>query len=267
MSDFNLFSLIQDQKTNNEIHSNVCLHENVLFEHGIQLCSSCGVELKDNKLFDSNWNCIKEPSNTFVEPNRCYIRKNTERTIYNDIQHLCISEQIKDLANDIYQTVCDKKTKRSKNRKGIIFACVYYAYKLNNNPQSCENLFKIFDIQKKKALNGIKFVNSKIPNDSPIRFIYITPEHIIKEFLNKFEADDEICENIITLYNKIKGKSNILNRSRPQSISAGVIYYYMQQIGRNLCIKDFTKIVGLSELTIHKITKEIDRVLKKIENS
>jgi len=227
-----------------------CLHEHVVYEHCITMCTSCGFELDIDQ-------------NTFLyEPTRCYIRKNKDPTIYPDIKHLNISNHVKDIANEIYVQTCKDKLKRATNRKGIIFAAVFHAYKLLENPQSCDMLISLFNIKRKDALKGIKYIHEFAPQNSPIRSVYITPEHLIHEFMSKFQSTSEQRTQIVDIYRKIKDKSTIISRSRPQSVAAGVIYYYIiSQEYNNIDIKDFVKKVNLSELTIQKIAKECQRIL------
>ena len=79
--------------------------------------------------------------------------------------------------------------------------------------------------------------------------------------MDKFEASKEQKNEVINLYNKIKNKSSKINRSRPQSISSALIYYWISYKNINISLKDFSKRVELSELTIVKIAKEISEIL------
>jgi len=192
-----------------------------------------------------------------ADPMRCYIRKVKDKTIYPDVEHMNISDHIKDIANNIYEQVCDGKVHRGAYRRAIIFASIFHAYKLDKNPQSCESLIHIFEIKRKDALKGLKFINEHAPKSSPIRNIYITPEHLIHEFLMKFNVSADSQNEILELYRRIKGRSTILNRSRPQSVAASVIWYWLVMHSKCITLKDFVKKVNLSELTVNKIAKEI----------
>ena len=79
--------------------------------------------------------------------------------------------------------------------------------------------------------------------------------------MDKFRATDAQKNEVIEIYNKIKNKSSKINRSRPQSISAGITYYWVSTKNIDISLKDFAKKVELSELTISKIAKEIAEVL------
>lgn len=257
MSDFSLFDqLIHKNREKENIKTFDCLHESIINEHGTSLCSSCGLEVQ--KSFDMN-----EMKHS-IEPNRCFVRKLKDKTIYQDLQNLNVSDHIKDIANDIYVEACKGKVHRGARRKAIVFASVFHAYKLDNNPQSCESLIKLFQMKRKDALKGLKFVNENSSKESPIRDVYITPEHLIREFLYNFHVSEEKRDEIITLYNDIKDKSVTLNRSRPQSVASGVIWYWICLNKKQINIKEFIKKVDLSELTVNKMAKEVARLTGKV---
>lgn len=240
-----------------------CDHKNTIIENSITMCLDCGVE-------------IKYPENTpdtklVADTSRYYIRKNNIKSIYEDIKHLDISDHIKDIANEIYIEVCGYSVHRGIHRKSIIFASVFHAFKMDDNPVSYEYVRKMFNskqitLKRKDALKGLKFVNENAPKNSPLRTLYITPEHLIREFMKKFKASKSQTEEVVSIYNSVKGKSSILNRSRPQSVAAGIIYYYTNSRNKEIPMKEFTQKVNLSELTINKINKEVVEIIENDKN-
>jgi len=236
----------------------LCLHTNIILDHGINLCMDCGIEV----IKVINW--MDELQDVTQINNQQYSIKNVKsKSIYDDVQHLNISQKIKDIANDIYLSICEN-TRRGVTRKGIIFACIFHAYKIDKNPQTHDKLIKEFQINKKDALNGLKFIHKNAPKDSIIRYYYISVENIITDFMSKFDNMTQSNKSdVLELYDKIKNSTNILSRSRPQSIASALIYYYMTNIlGKKINIKDYTRVVNLSELTIQKICKEIEYVFE-----
>lgn len=280
MSEFELFSKLLSQEQNDELSesfssvvsldSNLinsinpvysCEHSRVVLEHGASLCVDCGIEIQRKLNYEKEWKYygMNDTKHT-TDPNRCYIRKNKDRSIYVDIEHMNISKKIKDKANDIYLQVCGEKVHRGAYRRAIVFASIFHAYKLSANPQSCESLINIFKIKRKDALKGLKFISEHAPVDSPLRTMYITPKDLIKEFMKNLNASEEDTSKVTRLYDTLNGKSSMLNRSRPQSTASGCIWFYMKISKRQMSIKDFVKIVNLSELTVNKVYKEIARI-------
>jgi len=267
-SAFKLFDTFTENPPKLEIlvehKESMCLHTIIISEQGSILCGECGLEMNDKDTQDKEWKHYGLNGNKnlmdLVDSNRSYIRKSKDKTIYQDVQNMNISDHIKDIANDIYIEVCGDKVHRGARRKAIVFASIFHAYKLVNEPKSCESLMKIFKVQRKDALKGLKFINDNISKTSPVRTIYITPEHIIHEYLRYFSVSEEKRDDIVQLYNFVKGKSETLNRSRPQSVASGVIWYWIKIHRRQIGVKEFIKKVDLSELTVTKMAKEVARI-------
>ena len=83
--------------------------------------------------------------------------------------------------------------------------------------------------------------------------------------MDELSAKEEAKEEVIQLYNLIKNKSSELNRARPQSVACGLIFYWLSNIRKNtvITLSEFAKIVALSELTINKISKEIEIIFER----
>lgn len=239
-----------------------CSHSNIVNDNGIVSCINCGEELRKNVLHEKEWRYYgQSDTKRNVDPNRVQVRKSEDRNIYKDVENMGFSDKIVSSANQIYIQVTHGQIFRGNSRKAIVFACIFHAYKLSGKPQTHEKLIKIFDLNRKTGLKGLKHVNLNAPKDSKIHTTYITPINLVEELMDKFSASDEQKIEVINLYNQIKNKSSKLNRCRPQSVSSALIYYWICLKGLDITIKDFTKKADLSELTITKIAKEIAEVL------
>jgi len=237
----------------------VCTHVNKVKDKENYICTDCGEEVlpEVSKSFDKF-----TPNRNKLDPNRCQIRKLDEKTIYKDVEKMNFSDSITTEANRIFIETTNGAIYRGNSRKAIIFACVFHAYKISGSPQSCESLIEVFQLERKVGLKGLKHVGLNAPKNSLIRTTHITPQDLVKEIMKKFEATDKQIKDVINLYSKIHNKSSILNRSRPQSVAAGLTYYYILLKHKDISLKDFTKKVKLSDLTVIKITKEISKVLE-----
>ena len=99
------------------------------------------------------------------------------------------------------------------------------------------------------------------PKDSPIHTTSITAIHHINDLMEKFSATIEQKKEVINLYTKTKNRSSKLNRARPQSVSAALIYYWISLKKIDITLKKFAGKADLSELTINKNAKEVANVL------
>ena len=242
-----------------------CLHKNITEEKSTSVCLDCGEELGIKLVNDKEWRFYGYSSSTHIsDPDRMKTRKIEQRNISKDVENLNFSENIINKADDIYTEVTNGKIFRGNSRKAIVFACIFYAYKISGNPQIHEDLIKIFHIDKNSALKGLKFVTIRSSKESNIRNIHITPVNLVEEIMKKLNAKEEHIKEVIELYEKIRNRSSKLNRSRPQSVGAGIVFYWICLKNKNIALSEFAKKVNLSELTITKISKEITEVIKKI---
>jgi transcription initiation factor TFIIIB Brf1 subunit/transcription initiation factor TFIIB len=247
----------------NPENSSTCVHDNVIIEKGVGVCVECGEEINQKITHEKEWRYYGQSDNKHSsDPNRVQMRKTEERSIFKDVENLGFSESIIAKANKIYAQVTQGKIFRGNSRKAIVFACVFHAYKISGKPQSHERLIQIFNLNRKTGLRGLKYVNIYAPKESKIRTTYISPISLIDEIMQKFTATQEQKDEVGKLYEQIKNKSSKLNRSRPQSVASGLVFYWICLKKKEISLKEFAKKVILSELTISKIAKEIAEILQ-----
>ena len=273
MTDFSLFEEAlgeYDTMKKNEIikeddddETSSCKHSNIIDENGIVCCVDCGIEMEKSIYQEKEWRYYGQADNKRMsDPNRVHLRKMEERNIFKDVENMGFSDKIVSLANQIYIQVTKGKIFRGNSRKAIIFASIYHSFKVQDKPQPHENLIKIFKLDRKNALKGLKHVNLNIPRDSIIHTTYITPINLVEDIMDKFYATPEHKKEVRQLYDKISNKSSKINRSRPQSIAAGLVFFWICYKGLDISIKDFASKTDLSELTINKISREISDILE-----
>jgi hypothetical protein len=255
---------ISDEETDDS-DSECCLHENIINEKGMSVCVDCGEEMQYKNTHDKEWRYYGQgDTKNSSDPTRVQMRKCEERNIFRDVENLGFSDKVVARANKIYAQVTKGKIFRGNSRRAIVFASIFHSFKLGGHPQSHERLIRIFGLNRKTGLRGLKYVNLYAPKDSKIRTTYISPVNLVEEILEQFSATKEQKQEVIDLYEKIKNKSSRLNRSRPQSVSSGLVFYWTCIKGKNISLKEFAKKVQLSELTISKIAKEISEVLETV---
>lgn len=268
MSDFELFDQLCSFSTPVEMNleklDTLCTHTNTSENGGVILCIDCGEEIAKNITHDKEWRYYGQSDTKHSsDPNRCQMRKIDDKSIFKDVESMGFTDKITTLANKIYSQVTGGKIHRGNSRKAIVFACIFHAYKLTGKPQACEALIDIFNLDRKTGLRGLKHVSLNIPKESIVQSSHITPANLIGEIMNKFSATEEQKNEVISLYEQIKNKSSKINRSRPQSIAAGLTYFWICSNSKKITMQEFTEKVHLSELTILRIFKEIGSIIKK----
>ena len=189
------------------------------------------IKNKDDFSYEKEWRyygVMDTKHNT--DPNRCHARKSDEKTIYKDVEKMGFSDKIISQANAIYEQCTNGKIYRGNSRKGIIFACIFHAYKINGYVQSCEHLLDVFQIERKVGLKGLKFINLMAPKDASFRQITVTVDHLIDEVMEKFHATPEQKKDALAIYYRLKDRSSVLNRARPQSLASAIVRYYNHRL-------------------------------------
>lgn len=250
---FDLF----DQLTENEIAeptltTDCCPHTNYVQDKNVIVCADCG-------------NCIQKLYNQHKDWKSQQTRAMTEeKNIFKDIENIQFSDHVVQIANTLYIQVTSDKIYRGNARKGIISACIFHAFKVIGKPQIYKNIIKLFNISKKIGLKGLKFVSINAPKHSIIFKTQITPITYIEHYMFELKATELDIERVKDIYKSLERmKNQKLNRSRPQSIASGVVYYWLLNEQKKITLKNFSKITELSELTIAKLEKDIRMLMIK----
>ena len=238
-----------------------CEHNNFMTtEDGNEVCTDCGFEKPVTFDNSPEWRFYKEnDTKQSMDPSRCFMRKYEEKSIYRDMEQYSIPKDIVEIANTNYTTITEDSILRGNSRKGLIVACIFYAYEDLGQRKSQDEIKKFFNINKKILSNGMKTFNLKIKRTP----IYTSPLDFIPKIMSKFNLYDKHIQFVIKLYNKICSNSSFINRSNPDSIAAGLSYFFLKHINFPISLTEFSKKVGLSDITIHKISKKIKDIVEK----
>jgi len=258
-TDFDLFDNFNSVPTVGVI----CQHKNKTVNGCQMICEDCGIEVSKIELQDKEWRYYgHSDTRNSSDPSRCQTRYVEEdKNIFKDIEGMGFSDEVVKKANENYVKIIQNTIHRGNTRKGIIFACIFEALKILGRPQPAKPLGDLFGIDNKTAMHGVKTLKLKLSKDC-ISNEYITPEHIIDDIMNEFGATIDKKSEVKHIYLVVKGKSDKLNRSRPQSIAAGLIYYWLLKTNNTITLKQFSERVKLRDTTILNISKEVKNVLE-----
>ena len=252
---------VQHAKTHGEPVAPDCPHESmILSDEGHEVCMDCGLERQIIDDHSPEWRFYKEnDSKQSSDPSRCFIRKYEEKSIYRDIENYNLPKDVVEIANTNYGIITDDSILRGNSRKGLIVACIFYAFEDIGQRKSQDEIKQYFNINKKILSNGMKMFNLKIKRNPT----YTTPLDFIPKIMAKFSLSEKHTQFVIKLFNKICSRSTFINRSNPDSIAAGLSYFVLKHINFPVSLTDFSKRVGLSDITIHKISKKIKDLVEQ----
>jgi len=249
-----------EKKENINLYKN-CLHTDTINSNGMDICIDCGLEISILNMSEKEWRYYGDNDNiNSSDPSRCQFRKNPEKGIKKELIKLGFPIDISNLSDELYLTVTKGEIKRSNLRKGIMFACVFNAYKQKNNPQIPEELQKKFKIDRKNISKGLTYFhlnNSNKTNDT-----YISIEDFIPKIMEKFNIKQNHIDTVLSLSKVIKNSSSVLIRSNPQSVSSSLVFYYLRKLNPDISISQFSRIVKLSEITILRLINEIENIIE-----
>jgi len=254
--------IISKKKIIEEIkENNICIHEEIISTlEGTEICTHCGLVIDTITNFDQEWRYYGSSDTKYSsDPSRVQYRKEVEKGILKELEKYDVPRNVCDRANTLYNEVTKGHIKRGRSRLAIIFACVFNAYIEMNDSKTSEELRDMFNLERREASRALTFFKTHHSSRSSL---YISSYYFIPMILNKFKADPSHEENIKRIYKYLEKKDiSKINGSNPKSISAGLVYYYLININKIIDPDTFSKIVGLSKITILKISKFIANVI------
>jgi transcription initiation factor TFIIIB Brf1 subunit/transcription initiation factor TFIIB len=246
-------------------NSEFCDHQNIIKQNDKEVCLDCGIEVSQQLSLEPEWRYYGEnDSRHFSDPNRCQIRKIEDKGIYKDIENMNFQSDIIEEANKLYNMITSGTIRRGNFRKSVIFACIFNACKYKGEPVSSDELQEKFKLSKKDISTGLKFYNLKgreIEEFKDKKTIHISPVIFIPRIMKKFNSNQYHINKVTDLYLMIQNKSSLINRSNPQSVISGLVFYYCRLIGKNITCSKFSNIVNLSDITVSRISKNISDIL------
>ena len=240
-----------------------CKHLQTSKIDGSTVCMSCGLKI-DELLLDNETRYYGNSDTKYsTNPSRHNYNKKIERSLYTDLEPLGFPKIIIEKANAYYIQIIEHKIFRAGNRLSIVFACVYHVYCDMQEPHSPNDLAKKFNLDKKGVSNGLKIFSQffkKRPEKKYINAMDLIPK-LLSELNIEKKLQRSYKEDINTIYDFVKSKSKIFNSSNPQSIAAGLIFYYLKLNNIQITRSEFSKIVKLTDITFTKIANDAHKII------
>lgn len=206
------------------------------------------------------------------------------RDLERKIQDLNIPQAVIESTKKIIGLIKDNnfKSKRGKNREGLLIAALLYGIQIHNYTRITENdIIKVVNIKKKIIINEMDFIktiilsnNLNICNTKENEEILKIkkPEDYIIAYIQLFNVSQDIIEKTIKLA-KICQKPIIAMyiNNIPNSLATGCIYYTLLNHTKIKLSKIHIKRIlsekaTISENTIEKCYNNIYQNIDKIEN-
>lgn len=196
-----------------------------------------------------------------------------EKSQYDEFEHIKIMANnagipkfIIDDALYYHKMISEQKTFRSLNRDGIIAASIYISGRINNFPRTAKEIAVIFHLDNtsstKGCKNAITILNQLEKNkegDEKSTLHQTKPITFIERYCSKLNINKELTRLCMFLAMKIE-KDKTMPENTPHSVAAGIIYFVSQLCNLNISKQDVRNISEISEVTINKCTKKLEKI-------
>jgi transcription initiation factor TFIIB len=188
--------------------------------------------------------------------------------VFQDITEKCVAAGLPSIiikeSHSLYTVIAKNKISRGGNRLGLIGACVYFACVDCKVGRSVNEIAEIFQIKNTILTKGCKsFKEIMYQNRNMNRMnTYKTIE--VDDFLHRFCSKLGLNERDIISIKKIANtctKMDLVCENTPPSMAAGCIYIYLKHTGDQRDKKTLADVCKISEVTINKCYKKIEKVL------
>jgi transcription initiation factor TFIIB len=161
-------------------------------------------------------------------------------------------------------------TFRGDNRDGILAASIYISCRVNNFPRTAKEISTIFHLDVnnatkgcKNALSIINNIEKDLDNNEKTSFSKTKPEDFIHRYCSKLNINNELTKLCKFIAMKIENNGLMLENT-PHSIAAGIVYFITQISNLNISKKDVKNVSEISEVTINKCFKKIEKIREQV---
>jgi len=165
-----------------------------------------------------------------------------------------------------HKKLSQMKTFRGTNRDGIIAASIYVASRIHNYPRTAKEISAIFNLDPSSATKGCKnamhLVNTSecgIENNIKTKLCRTKPMNFIDRYCSKLNINSELTR--VCLFVAFRIESNrLMPENSPHSVAAAIVYFIAQTCNLNVSKNNVFNISGISEVTINKCYKKLEKM-------
>lgn len=255
--------------TNDEVyHTDTdCNHQSVNKTIDGIYCNDCFTQITEIT-HEKSWTYSKTDQG--VSLSRYHVQENYKKGTMGDIEKIygkSIAEAAQIYFDNFSETAKDSNQKkfivRGKKRSALKGVCVFYALRDNGIVNPWKDISEKMGIKMNDITNMdsifLKFFPYKKQANNP----YLLTKSILEKIhLNKKTYNQDIEKIYKTFNTKL---ICILNKSKPTSIAAGIVYMYTETNGLlkyyNITKQDFLEKVSLCETTLNGMSIMISNII------
>jgi len=165
-----------------------------------------------------------------------------------------------------HKKISEMKTFRGCNRQGIIAASIYIGSRINGCPRTPKEIATIFKLDNTSATKGCKNavhllnkIEKDMENNEKTHFYQTRPMDFIERYCSRLNVNRELTKLCQFVALRIQDNS-LMPENTPHSVAAGIVYFVAQTCKLNICKRDVNRISEISEVTINKCYKKLDKM-------
>jgi transcription initiation factor TFIIIB Brf1 subunit/transcription initiation factor TFIIB len=251
---------------------------------GYGVCVNCGIVVDRHLLCDDPYSFENGNNNIYVHsaPSSLYPKSSlgttingnsklarthnwskmpySERVIWEvstDLNSKLTNHLSQRIINDslyLYKKLYEKlDSKRGKNKKGIVAACVYFACIENHANINVSRLSQLMDIDTSTLNKSIKILSPLVNQNTCVK-----SSDLINPICDKLGIAYNIRRKVSKICSQLD-KETITDGILPQNICASTIFFVCQEINQAVSISQLSSETGVSQSSIKKINALITK--------
>lgn len=201
-----------------------------------------------------------------------------EKALYEEFQYITLMAQnahipriFIDDAMTIHKDISEQKMFRGLNRDSIKAASIYLSCRFNGCPRTAHEIADIFKLDKASATAGCSMAVNILSNldrnghstSYTSDMCATKPSAFIDRYCSRlhFPAHLKHLSNFIAL--KIE-KNVLIDDNTPHAVAAGIVFFVGQVYKFPLTKTDVKLVCGVSEVTINKCFKKLDKMKSEL---
>lgn len=189
--------------------------------------------------------------------------------IHNEASRFGIPPAIINQAQTYAVQLCDKMTEadnimRGKNRKGLIAACLHFAFKKTNCPRSIQEIARILGVTKSCVSGGINIFSEIFTDNNIILDDSATaPHELTPRFCSQLKMPVAMIDLATDVARKIK-ECDMFPTNVVEAQAAASIWYIVTTLKqqKKFTRKSVSDTCGISQATIVKCCKKIEETFE-----
>jgi len=249
-----------------------CGNSNIVNMHNELVCKDCGLILEDQPIEQAQINDVQkeyahQPYLATAESKigdgkifkALWLLSTREKNFRHGIEVIDIiaskfnlTQHVIQESRLIFKKALYTDTTIGRNNRSLIYASVYTACIIHSTPKTAREITLNSEINSTQLMKGYRTIRKKLEIiTSPI-----DPIDLLPRFASKLELKQETISKATEILIKVKEQC-ILVGYKPESILAGAIYLAGIQSKDPRTQRQISYAIGLTEVTIRKITKEM----------